>query len=256
MFTHTVHPGFLEVARPREWEQGQVAYETQPDVLPIDSNMRYLPLRKVACLLRWPKDVILSFHELPESYTWDTDVHLPNPSAREHLWHAALRSMYTTVFSVVVHPFMSLRLSHPVGDHLFNFRDTAVASRSGLCQDHVFPSCPDYVCAHTSPFDTVQMRSNTHSFPHVRATHAPILGPGSSMPFLVCPSQPVLGDFRSSVFTQHAATPKVCPCWTVSNMLKVCQPAWRIHHVCCSYTSPLVCTDPFDFVLFALFTFY
>ena len=66
-----------------------------------------------------------------------------NPSAREHLWSAAVRSTYTTASSAVVHPIMSLRSSHRVGDHCLDFGDTAVAAARSLCHDHALPSCPD-----------------------------------------------------------------------------------------------------------------
>ena len=62
---------------------------------------------------------------------------------REHLWSAAVRSAYTTASSAVVHPIMSLRSSHLVGDHCLDFGVTAVAAACSLCHDHGFPSCPD-----------------------------------------------------------------------------------------------------------------
>ena len=44
----------------------------------------------------------------------------------------------------VVHPIISLRASHLVGDHCLDFGVTAVAAACSLCQDHVFPLCPDF----------------------------------------------------------------------------------------------------------------
>ena len=58
---------------------------------------------------------------------WVADIR--NPSSREHLWSAAA---YTTASSAVVHPIMSLRSSHLVGDHCLNFGDTAVAAAWSL----------------------------------------------------------------------------------------------------------------------------
>lgn len=69
-----------------------------------------------------------------------TGVH--NPSARQ-LWRAAVRGLYTTASSAVVHPIMPSRSPHPLGDHLVHFGGTDVACTWSLCQDHVFPSCPD-----------------------------------------------------------------------------------------------------------------
>ena len=39
---------------------------------------------------------------------------------------------------------MSLRLSHLIGDHLFDLGATAAAYACSLCQERVFPSCPDF----------------------------------------------------------------------------------------------------------------
>ena len=67
-----------------------------------------------------------------------------NTAAREHLWSVAVRSAYTTASSAVVHPMMSLRSTHLVGNHCLDLRGTAVAAACSLCHDHVFPSCPDF----------------------------------------------------------------------------------------------------------------
>ena len=48
----------------------------------------------------------------------------------------------TGAASPVSHPIMSLQWSHLVGDHCFDFGDTAVAAVCCLSHDHVFPSCP------------------------------------------------------------------------------------------------------------------
>ena len=73
---------------------------------------------------------------------WVAD--LRNPTARDHLWHPAARSVYTNAPSAVVHLIMSLRPSHLVGDHLFDFGTTADASACSLCQERVFPSGPGF----------------------------------------------------------------------------------------------------------------
>ena len=81
----------------------------------------------------------------PARYTqvrWVADIR--NPSSREHLWSAAVRSAYTTASSAVVHLIKSLRSSHLVGDHCLDFGVTAVAAACSLCHDHVFPLCPDF----------------------------------------------------------------------------------------------------------------
>ena len=75
-------------------------------------------------------------------FRWAADIR--NPSSREHLWTAAVRSSYTTASSAVVHPIMSLRSPHLVGDHCIDFGVTAVAAACSLCHDHVFPSCPEF----------------------------------------------------------------------------------------------------------------
>ena len=78
-------------------------------------------------------------HQRPR---WVAD--LRNPSAREHLWHPAIRSVYTSAPSAVVHLIMSLRSSHLVGDHLFYLGTTAVASTCRICQDRVSASRPKF----------------------------------------------------------------------------------------------------------------
>ena len=57
---------------------------------------------------------------------WAADI--CNPSVREHLWRAVVRSAYPIASSAVVHPIMSLRSSHLVGDPCFDFGVTAVAT--------------------------------------------------------------------------------------------------------------------------------
>ena len=73
---------------------------------------------------------------------WVAD--LRNPTAGDHLWHPAARSVYTNAPSAVVHLTMSLRSSHLIGDHGFDFGATAAAYACSLCQERVFPSCPDF----------------------------------------------------------------------------------------------------------------
>ena len=45
--------------------------------------------------------------------------------------------------SAIVHPVMSLRSSHLVGDHLPYLGGAVVASACSLCQDGAGPPCPD-----------------------------------------------------------------------------------------------------------------
>ena len=54
-----------------------------------------------------------------------------NPSAGEHLWHHAVMSTYTNAPSGVVD--ISIRSSHLVGDSLYDFGTTVVASACSLC---------------------------------------------------------------------------------------------------------------------------
>ena len=61
---------------------------------------------------------------------------LRNPTARDHLWQPAARSVYTNAPSVV-HLIMSLRSSHLIGDHLFDFGATAAGHACSLCQECV-----------------------------------------------------------------------------------------------------------------------
>ena len=49
----------------------------------------------------------------------------------------------------------------------------------------------------SSSIYTVRMHEKSfklNSFPHTRATHALVCGPGSSMPFFLCPQWPLLWD--------------------------------------------------------------
>ena len=66
------------------------------------------------------------------------------PSAREHRWHHAVRSVYKNAPLAVVHLVISLRSSRLVGDHLSHFGATDVAPACSSFQDRVFPSCPDF----------------------------------------------------------------------------------------------------------------
>ena len=94
--------------------------------------------------LRQPSHGLHGQPRAPARHTharWVADIR--NPSAREHLWCEPVRSAYTTASSAVVHPVMSLRSSHLVGDHCLDFGDTAVAAACSICHDHVFTSCPD-----------------------------------------------------------------------------------------------------------------
>ena len=101
---------------------------------------------------------------------WVVDLH--NPTARDHLWHPAARSFYTNAPSAVVHlfMFMSLRPSHLVGDLFFYFGATAVASACSLCQERVFPSCPDFGSAPRAH------ANRRHTWRHIK--HLPFEFPG------------------------------------------------------------------------------
>ena len=73
---------------------------------------------------------------------WVAD--LRNPTASDHLWHPAARSVYTSAPSTVVNLIMALRSSHLTGDHLSDFWATATAYACSLCQERVSPFCPDF----------------------------------------------------------------------------------------------------------------
>ena len=79
---------------------------------------------------------------------WVAD--LRNPTAKYHLWNPAARAVYTNAPSAVVHVMISLRSSHLIGDHLFDFEATASAYACSLCRERVFPSCPIWVCSSCS----------------------------------------------------------------------------------------------------------
>ena len=119
---------------------GEVANTTRKDVR-IGIGASALVCRA----LRQPSSGMHGRPRAPARHTqarWVADIR--NPSMREHLWSAAVRSAYTTASSTVVHPIMSLRSSHLVRDHCLGFGHTAVVAACTLCHDHVFPSCPDF----------------------------------------------------------------------------------------------------------------
>ena len=107
---------------------------------------------------------------------WAADIR--HPSSREHLWNAAIRSAYTNASSAVVHPTMSLRSSHLVGDHCLDFGVTAVAATCSLCHDHVFPSCPDFGAA---PRARAAREHRWHHIEHLLFECQCIPGLGSSV---------------------------------------------------------------------------
>ena len=107
---------------------------------------------------------------------WVAD--LRNPKARDHLWHPAARSVYTNAPSAVVHLIMLLRSSHLVGDHLFDFGATAVASASSLCQERIFPSSPDFGSA---PRAHADREHRWRHIEHLLFECAGILGPGGTL---------------------------------------------------------------------------
>ena len=80
---------------------------------------------------------------------WVADIR--NPSAREHLSSAAVKSAYATASSAVVLPIMSVRSSHLVGDHCLDLGVTADTAACRLCHDHVFPSFQDFGSAPRAP---------------------------------------------------------------------------------------------------------
>ena len=118
---------------------GEVAHTTLKDIR--------IGISASALVYRALRQPSLGLHGRPRAparrthVRWAADIR--NPSSREHLWNAAVRSAYTPASPEVVHPIMSLRSSHLVGDHCLDFGDTAVAAACSLCHDHVFPSCPD-----------------------------------------------------------------------------------------------------------------
>ena len=94
--------------------------------------------------LRQPSHGLHGRPRAPACHThvrWAADIR--NPSSREHLWTAAVRSAFTTASSAVVHPVTALRSSHLVGIHCIDFGVTPIAVACSLCHDHVFPSCPE-----------------------------------------------------------------------------------------------------------------
>ena len=130
-----------------------------PDIVGEVANMTHKDIRigisasAIVCRgLRRPSHGLHGRPRATARYTqvrWVADMR--NPSSREHLWSVAVRSAYTTASSAVVHPIMSLRSSHLVGDHCLDFGVTAVTAACSLCQDHVFPLCPDFVSAPRAP---------------------------------------------------------------------------------------------------------
>ena len=91
-------------------------------------------LRRNSCAgLRQPSHGLHGRPRAPARHAharWAADIR--NPSPREHLWRAAVRSAYATASSAVVHPIMSLRSSHLVRDHCLGFGDIAVAAACNL----------------------------------------------------------------------------------------------------------------------------
>ena len=149
---------------------------------------------------------------------WVAD--LRNPTARDHLWHPAARSVYTNAPSAVVHLIMSLRSSRLIGDHLVGFGATAAVYACSLCQERVFPSCPDFGSTPRAPAD------REHRWRHIEHLlfECPgILGAGGTL------AVNLLRDdlFRACFGSDHASavllaafpsdrTPVVAP-WLVSS---------------------------------------
>ena len=114
-------------------------------------------------------------HRLPR---WVAD--LRDATARDHLWYPAARSVYTNAPSAVVHVITLLRSSHLVGDHLSDFGATAFASVCILCQERVFPACPDFGSASRAHAE----RGRRHRWRHIEhlLLECPgVSGPGSSL---------------------------------------------------------------------------
>ena len=107
---------------------------------------------------------------------WVAD--LRNPTARDHLWHPAARSVYTNASSAVVHLIMSLRSSHLIGGHLFDFGATAADYACSLCQERVFPSCPDFGSA---PRAQADREHRWRHIEHLLFECPGILGTGSTL---------------------------------------------------------------------------
>ena len=73
---------------------------------------------------------------------------------------------------------MSLRASHLFGDHHFYFGTTAVASTCSLCQERVFPSCPDFG---SSPRARVGREHRWRHIEHLLFECPGVLGPGGTL---------------------------------------------------------------------------
>ena len=121
-----------------------------------------------------------------------------NPTARDHLWHPAARSVYTNAPSAVVHLIMSLRSSHLIGDHLVDFGATAAAYACSLCQDRVFPSCPDFGSA---PRAHADKEHRWRHIEHLLFECPGILGTGGTL------AVTLLGDdiFKACFGSDHAS---------------------------------------------------
>ena len=103
---------------------------------------------------------------------------LRNSIARDHLCHPAARSTCTNALSAVVHLIMLVRSSHVVGEHLFYFGATTVASSCSLCQERISPACPDFGSASRAQAD------REHRWRHIEHLlfECPgILGPGGTL---------------------------------------------------------------------------
>ena len=107
---------------------------------------------------------------------WVAD--LRNPTARDHLWHPAARSGYTNAPSADVHLSMSLRSSHLIGDHLFDYGATAAAYACSLCQERVFPSSPDFG---SGPRAHADREHRWHHIEHLLFECPGILGTGGTL---------------------------------------------------------------------------
>ena len=173
---------------------------------------------------------------------WVAD--LRNPTARDHLWHLASRLVYTNAPSAVVHLIMSLRSSHLVGDHLFYFEATAVASAYSLCQERVFPSCQDFGSAPRAHSD------REHRWRHIEHLlfECPgILGTGGTLAVTLLrddlfkewfgsdhASAVLLAAFPSDRTPVVAATACLVPFLLDPAAALGCPPPWRMKFQCLS----------------------
>ena len=124
----------------------------------------------------------------------------------------------TNAPSAVVHLIMSLRSSHLIGDHLFDFGATAVACSCSLCQERVFTSCPDFWSAPRAHADGEHSR---YHIEHLLFECPGILCTGGTLPVTL------LRDdlFKACFGSDHASAVLLAAC--PSNRTPVVSAGWR-----------------------------